>query len=458
MEARATKAAAKAGAEVVRDAAEMPRSCTSLRINLAGIGMAIVAVVLLRYFGTQVDNLNATLIAIGALGGTIALLELVFLRTWRRSSTGFDFSKPHAPRHGRAVAKIVGFYATLAFGLGIYALFTEYHGSFYDLYYQMLRRVLPVVAVLALPYFLVLERYDQRPHDGYWQMSLVLRGRFGAIDRKVLGQHLLGWTVKVFFTPLMFIYCSNAISRLRTFDVHSIFLTFNSFFDFSYDTFYNFDVILAVTGYLVTVRLLDSHIRSTEPTFLGWAVALGCYQPFWSFIEGNYLTYGAGGTTWGYWLAGMPVLSTLWACAIMALTAIYVCATLPFGIRFSNLTHRGILTNGPYRFTKHPAYVSKNLSWWLISMPFLSTAGWQDALRHSVMLLALNFMYFMRARTEERHLSRDPDYVAYATAMERRSVLRWVGRIAPVLRFKPGQLFNVREQHGASLSVASSRR
>jgi len=59
------------------------------------------------------------------------------------------------------------------------------------------------------------------------------------------------------------------------------------------------------------------------------------------------------------------------------------------------------------------------------------------------MLLCLNLVYFMRARTEERHLSRDPDYVAYATAMERRSIFRWVGRLLPVLRFKPGRLFNI---------------
>lgn len=36
--------------------------------------------------------------------------------------------------------------------------------------------------------------------------------------------------------------------------------------------------------------------------------------------------------------------------------AIYAWATIMFGGRFSNLTHRGIITNGPYPWTKHPAY------------------------------------------------------------------------------------------------------
>ena len=43
--------------------------------------------------------------------------------------------------------------------------------------------------------------------------------------------------------------------------------------------------------------------------------------------------------------------------------------------RFSNLTHRGIITNGPYRYSKHPAYLAKNLSWWLVSMPFMITVS-----------------------------------------------------------------------------------
>ena len=120
-------------------------------------------------------------------------------------------------------------------------------------------------------------------------------------------------------------------------------------------------------------------------------------------------------------------------------------AAVSFSLRFSNLTHRGVLTGGPYQLTKHPAYVSKNLAWWLVAVPFIpevwSVGGLWDALRCCLALLGVNFVYLMRARTEERHLSRDPAYVAYATAMERRSVLRWVGRIFPFLRFAPGRLF-----------------
>ncbi len=44
-----------------------------------------------------------------------------------------------------------------------------------------------------------------------------------------------------------------------------------------------------------------------------------------------------------YWLSSFPAVQVVWGCAILALTATYLWATILFGIRFSNLTHRGIL-------------------------------------------------------------------------------------------------------------------
>jgi hypothetical protein len=71
---------------------------------------------------------------------------------------------------------------------------------------------------------------------------------------------------------------------------------------------------------------------------------------------------------------------------LVLLTGIYAWATVAFGFRFSNLTHRGILTHGPYAWTKHPAYVSKNLFWWCAVLPFLSVGrqAWStwSATRH----------------------------------------------------------------------------
>jgi protein-S-isoprenylcysteine O-methyltransferase Ste14 len=133
---------------------------------------------------------------------------------------------------------------------------------------------------------------------------------------------------------------------------------------------------------------------------------------------------------WERVLSDHPLLLPIWAFLLIFLTGCYAWATVAFGIRFSNLTYRGVLTNGPYRFTKHPAYLSKNLYWWLASLPILTTTGWVDGVRNTVLLGVISAVYFWRAKTEERHMRReDPAYVAYAAWMaERGAITKWFVR------------------------------
>jgi protein-S-isoprenylcysteine O-methyltransferase Ste14 len=86
------------------------------------------------------------------------------------------------------------------------------------------------------------------------------------------------------------------------------------------------------------------------------------------------------------------------------------------GLRFSNLTNRGIITQGPYRFVRHPAYAAKVVAWWCDAVPVFGS-----------ILLLLFFsgwigVYFLRALTEERHLKADPCYLAYCAAVKHRFV------------------------------------
>ena len=69
-------------------------------------------------------------------------------------------------------------------------------------------------------------------------------------------------------------------------------------------------------------------------------------------------------------------------------------------------------------------------------MPFVPDQGWGGAARQVLLMLGINFIYWMRARTEERHLSRDPVYVAYALWMEEHGIFRWVGKIIPAMRYR----------------------
>ncbi|MDA9941701.1 isoprenylcysteine carboxyl methyltransferase [Luminiphilus sp.] len=420
---------------------QLPRSPTNMVINTIGLFCSLV--VLGYVLATpSISDMTAIVAVCLSLAVPIIVLEAVFLKTYKNPSTGLDFSKPH--QHWQfflVLNKLLGLIATIAFVTLLYWIFPEYQGDFYDRYYQFLTIVMPLWLVVSVPYFFWVTRYMRQPKDGYWHMGKLVLLQWRDIDFEVIKQHLLGWLVKLFFLPLMFIYVFDKIGHYREADFAEIVSSFQVFFDFTFAFLFYIDLLFVTVGYLCTVRLFDAHIRTTEYSFLGWTVAIVCYQPIWSQLSRFYLDYDPG-TTWGYWLWDINWLYTLWGFCILLLVAIYVWATLPFGIRFSNLTNRGILTNGPYRYTKHPAYISKNISWWMISMPFLTNGHPSEVIRLSLLLLALNFIYFMRARTEERHLSLDPTYATYAHYIERHGIFRAVGTRFPVLKFKEGQLFN----------------
>jgi hypothetical protein len=69
-------------------------------------------------------------------------------------------------------------------------------------------------------------------------------------------------------------------------------------------------------------------------------------------------------------------------------------------------------------------------------VPFVSELGWSAAVRNCCLLGLLNLVYFARARTEEKHLSRDPTYVAYALWMNDHGLLRRVGQLIPFMRYR----------------------
>jgi len=332
----------------------------------------------------------------------------------------------------RVAVKCVGLAGSLGFIALLYWVFPEYNQGepFYGNYYAALKLLLPAWAVLAAPYIYFVDRRMAQPLDGLWQLGQLLLGRWRGLDLALIGQHLLGWLVKGFFLPLMFTYFCDNLNKLLHYDLNLLH-NFQGIYDWAYFSMYFIDVSLVSMTYLMALRATDTHIRSSEPTVFGWLVALVCYQPFWSLISRQYIDYDTG-MSWGAWFHDTPWLYDLWGCLILSTVVLYVWATIAFGARFSNLTHRGIITNGPYRYTKHPAYLAKNLSWWLISTPFMLTGGAQATLRRCLLLGLLNLIYYLRAKTEERHLGLDPVYQRYAEWIDQHGLLRGVNRI-PVI-------------------------
>jgi steroid 5-alpha reductase family enzyme len=160
-----------------------------------------------------------------------------------------------------------------------------------------------------------------------------------------------------------------------------------------------------------------------QTNLLAWFVTLICYGSLWVFIQ-DFLYSAERAKDWTEFFADFSVWQVLWGLGLVLSTGFYVVATLNLGLRFSNLSHRGIVTTGLYRFTKHPAYIFKNIYLWFLMCPALFEADMLDQIQGVLFLIFIHLIYILRAKTEEEHLSQDKEYRTYRAAMERKSLLR----------------------------------
>ena len=418
-----------------------PRSAVS-----DGVGLSGLAGLALFYLAVRVWSLSGPwvpLIGLAACAVPMLLWSLLVDRVHRNPSTGIDWSAPPRPwaeALDTGLVKLAGLWATWGVIAFVYWLGRWYAQGDYGYATGVLRAALPALLLLSAPYVIWLDRRLAEPRDGAWALGhwLLSAGRgFDPALRGRLAEHARSWAIKGFFTAFMLSalpgnWAAATAASPQAMGNDPVVLA-----DGLVAIMFLIDVSLGTVGYVFTMRPLDSHIRSGNPYAAAWMAALICYPPFILMNAGGPLDYQQHGLGWARALSDHPLLQPLWAFALIALTAIYAWATVAFGLRFSNLTHRGILTHGPYRFTRHPAYVAKNLFWWMASLPMLTTSGdWRDGLRNCCILALISGVYLWRAKTEERHLSADPAYRAYAGWMERSGP---IARLRRALRPVPAE-------------------
>jgi hypothetical protein len=74
-------------------------------------------------------------------------------------------------------------------------------------------------------------------------------------------------------------------------------------------------------------------------------------------------------------------------------------------------------------------------------MPFMLSSSLSASLRSCGLLLLLNGVYYVRAKTEERHLALDPVYIEYAAWIRAHGLLRFLDGlpvIGALARWRPG--------------------
>ena len=371
---------------------------------------------------------NAALLAMLLTGMAMAAWSLVVDKAHRRPSTGIDWSRPRplADVLPLSITKIVGLWATWAIIGGLYCLGRWYWDGQYLFAMQVLAVMAGPLVVLSIPYVLWLDRYLREPRDHAWHFGAMLTGR-GPWDADEVKKHWRAWIIKGFFGAFMISILPFGFAAVVEADFAAALSDPVRLSGLLIELLFVIDVQIGTVGYLLTLRPLDAHIRSGNPFLAGWVAALLCYPPFvYGFMgDGGIIQYEYNTAGWGDWMAGHGVLLWVWAGWLVFLTAIYAWATVAFGIRFSNLTYRGVITNGPYRYTRHPAYLSKNLFWWCSVLPFLVTSGSMvDMIRNTAFLGCVSLIYYWRARTEEAHLlGEDAKYREYHA---------WMGRHGPI--------------------------
>jgi len=227
---------------------------------------------------------------------------------------------------------------------------------------------------------------------------------------------LLFYLVKLYFTPVMlgfligntnsllhfFPNLPNLLKTAETLGFQGFFLSivFPAFFYL----ILVLDTVIFAFGYLFEAKALGNIVKSVEPSAFGWIVALACYPPINNLTADVLGWYSSDFSNFGN-----ININLITGFISIALFIIYVWASVALGFKASNLTNRGIVSSGPYKYIRHPAYASKNLSWWIMGIPLIRTAGFIAVFS----LAAWTLIYFARALTEERHLLQDPDYVEY---------------------------------------------
>jgi len=420
-----------------------PRSCTGYFMGLVGsIGFAA------GLWAATTLTLPTTIRVLVLV--IITSLPMVVWALWierisSRESAGLARQGGDKADLNRVYVKLAGLAATGGLMAAAYWLFPVYRNPLYRTFFDLAWIVLPSLAALTVPYVYWLDSRLTEPKDNAWHFGCLVIGRWDEVDAKKVREHVLAWTIKGFFLPIMVGWLGQNLDWLARPGLMAGAHDFLALADIGKTAIFTLDLGFAALGYVLTLRIIDGQIRSPEPTLLGWMIALICYPPINDLVFSDYLTW-SDDYQWQAWLAAEPTLLTIWGSIVVLIEFLFALATVSFGYRFSNLTHRGIVTHGLYRLTKHPAYVTKCVSFWMIAIPFIPAQGWEDAVRQSLALGGISLIYWLRARTEERHLSRDPIYVEYALWIEEHGIFRWLGRVAPALRYR----LNLRETYTAA--------
>lgn len=413
-----------------------PPSCVGWIDPAVSAGAALFAYILLR----NLPVTNTVLALAVSLSVLAALAILEILRAPWRGSLPPRKSRRTILR--RAAIKWAGTMAASGILLAGWCLLPEYRHPAYAPLFEAMPYVLPALPFVCGAWLWFSEWRLGPREDSAWHLGLLACGQWRRTDRVLVRDGLFGWLVRGFFLPLNFCALATMLGALRGVETDALRAPWPQAQSMLLLMISALIAAAITPGYFFSARLLQTDIRKVEHSWFGWAVTLACYPPLMGAVFANWLNfYGTGldSSGMGAWvtlLQGSPPALYVAGFLVLALELVHYWGEAVFGLRASNLSNRGIITNGPYRFCKHPVYLAKCVSWLLVWMPFAAGSTLWDDLRLTLLWLGVCGIYLMRAWVEERLLSDDPVYVEYGLWMDRHGLLAPLGQKLPFLSFE----------------------
>lgn len=327
-----------------------------------------------------------------------------------------------------------------------YLIIPEYQKPEYNYFHLSFLLGVPVflliIGFMYLPYVM---KWLNTEKNIYENFGLLITGKFKKVDKQLLSLLSQSFLLRGFFIPFMVMVLVIAVEAI--FKDNSIAQQlFHEDFEWSLAkasqivlTAYYFlillDVAIGTLGYICVTKSLNADIRSFDPKFIGWFSCFVCYPPFWNIVNKTLLLVLLTSLQWETVFEGQELVLFFWSLLIITSGGLEAVSGATFGIRFSNIAYRGLNTTGPYKFSKHPQYIAKMFHRFFVIMPFIGYISWLDWVSGMFGFAIICLLYFLRARTEENHLTVFPEYVAYANAMNDRGILRWFGKTFPTFAY-----------------------
>lgn len=383
---------------------------------------------------SPISNVSLSLWLIATVTFVMVLLEL------SRANHG---PRPEVSRkqlYERCAIKWLGVMGSICGTLIFWWLFPIYHTPYFQPLFSLIPYVLIITAIVLIPYLLYTEWRLGEYNDYAWQIGLLLLGRNNELNKDILRDSVFSMLIRAIFLPLNFCYVIGNINALRI----------SEFVDFSDDfvlahamilkIIYMALIINIVPGYIISARLINTHARAIDRTWMGWMITLVCYGPLLNGVFGQLLNYrplkfeNPAMQPWIYFFEHSALLY-VFAALIILMEVIHWWGESILGIRASNLTHRGVITNGIFRYTRHPIYVSKCIGWCLIFVPFMVGDNVEQNLRYTLLFAGVCLIYFLRSWVEEKLFADDPVYIEYALWVDKHGWFSWLGKHLPFLTF-----------------------